>query len=54
MTGVDLAGRLRRIAAWRRSTARVVTIRCPYCKQWRPARQFRRGDRGCRGCIGNG
>ncbi|WP_250000283.1 hypothetical protein [Actinoplanes sp. M2I2] len=58
MTAVaGIVGRLRRAAEWRpglRGGTRVVAVRCPYCGQMRPAREFRRGGRGCRGCVGTG
>jgi hypothetical protein len=57
MTGSTIARRIRRAAAWRpgaRAGARVVAIRCPYCRHMRPVEQFRRGGRGCRPCIGDG
>jgi hypothetical protein len=57
MTGSVLAAGIRRAAGWRpgvRDGARVVKIRCPYCRTWRPPRHFRRGAYACRRCTGTG
>jgi len=52
-TPTAFTARIRWAAGWR-GGARIVKVRCPYCRTMRAARHFRIIGAGCRRCVGNG